>query len=333
MKKLLCLILALTMISSLLAMNVSAAELIPNIDFTLEEGEPEMEGWSVEASEGNSAELVPDPQNPDNMVMALTHDPLRASGGGTIVTKSFAAPTSGELVWMFDIMFKKAQSELFIETGLNGVRVSKNYRTEAFGVPNTWYSVIVHIEEGNMYGNLYRKKRDSEDGYERMATNIAGAAHTFAGLRIYTIKGKESSEGDPDVIYIDNCRLLSGLYMEDLEFMLDDKVVEKVSDIDAAGTLTARYNLMNADLHEDSTAFEGEYTDMLPAMIVFDKNGKMLDCVSYQDTMEFLDNLVELSMDTSDFYDRLDGGSVKLYLWDSLMGLQVLMDEVVLPAN
>ncbi len=333
MKKILSLVLTMMMLASFFAVNVNAAELVPNIDFTIEEGESEMEGWSVDAGTGSSAELVPDPQDPDNMVMALTHSPATASGSGVIVTKSFTAPTSGELVWMFDIMFKKAQSQLYIEAGLNGVRVSNAPRTEAFGTAGTWYSVIVHIEEGNMYGNIYRKIKGSEDGYKRILTDIAGATHTFAGLRFYTVKGKESSEGDPDIIYIDNCRLLSGLYMEDLSFMLDDKAVEKVSDIDAAGTLTASYNLMNADLSEESTTFEGEYTDMLPAMIVFDKNGKMLDCVSYSDTMEFLDNYVELSIDTTDFYDKLEGGSVKLYLWDSLAGLQVLMDEVTLTAN
>ena len=333
MKKLLCFMLALTVIGSLFAVNVSAAEVLPMMDFTVTEDEPELEGWKPDVTRNNTVTIGKDPLDPENDVLVFTHDPEQPTGGGAVATKSFSSPASGEVIWMFDIMFNKAEEQVFFEIGLNGIRLSNNFRTEAFGVPNVWYSVIIHVEEGNMLANIYKKIKDSEDPYVSIGRDKAGANHTLIGIKLYTVKGKQSSVGDPDIVYMDNCRVLSGMYMENLKFELNGNEVNTVADINDAGTLNVSYNLMNADLSEESTTLESEYTEMLPAMVIFDKNGKMLDCVSYGDTINLLDNPVELSIETDGFYEKLEGGSVKLYIWDSLMGLQVLMDEVILPAE
>jgi len=334
MKKLICLILTFIMVCALFAVNASAAELMPLSDFTIEDGEAEREGWTRYSTGGISeVSVTQDPLDPENMVLALLHDPERETGGGIVTGKSFDSPMNGEVVCMFDIMFAKAQSCVFIEVGINGMRFSSIYRTENFGSPNVWYSVLVHIEEGNAKGNLYKKVRDGEEGYTRITTDHATAANNLSGISLYTTKGKLSTVGDPDIIYIDNCRALNGLYMKDISFMLGENEVTSVADITEGGNLTARYNLVNANLSEESEDLVSEYSSMLPAMVVFDKKGKMLDCVSYEDSMAFLDNPVELTVDTSAYGEKLEGGCVKLYLLDSLRGLQVLMDEVILPAN
>lgn len=335
MKKLLCFILALMVMGSLFAVNVSAAEILPTMDFTLEEGDPELDGWTGQVANSNCAvEIVPDPLDPENDVMSLKHDPAVTSGAGAIASCSFTAPAAGELVWMFDIMFNKASSRCYILVGLNGMRIvsDRMFYAENFGNPAVWYNVIVHVEEGGKVANVYKREKGSGNAYSRIVTDCVGSAHNFVGLNVYTVKGPNSSVGDPDIIYIDNSRVLSGMYMEDLKFMLGEKEVNTVADINEAGTLTASYKLMNADLSEESEAFECEHTHMLPAMVVFDKNGKMLDCISYSDDLQFLDNSVELNLDVTEFYDKLEGGSVNLYVWDSLTGLQVLMDEVILSA-
>lgn len=317
-----------------LSLNVSAAEVVSLCDFSMEEGEVEKDGWLDDGSEAASSVRVgDDPIDPENKVLVMTHDPLLTSGGGAIALRSFTSPVSGELVCAFDIMFAKEQSNIQILVGVNGMRYSCGYRTESFGLPNVWYSVIIHIEEGNQYGNLYKKIKGSNEDYVSLTVDHATATHSLQGVSFYTTKGKVSTEGDPDIVYIDNFRAFSGLYMEDIKFVLGETQIKSVAEIIKGGILIASYNLMNADLSEESTTLVSEFDTMFPAMVIFDKKGKMLDCVSFESDMALFENPVELTADITPYADKLDGGSVRLYVIDSLKGHQVLIDEVVLPTN
>ena len=333
MKKIFCLFIALmfTVLNGFVMVDAEVNS--PFGDFSVTEDETIMEGWTVNASDANTARIVSDPVNPDNMVLELTHDPARTSGGGVIVTKSIIAPTTGEMVWTFDIMFAIKESSVYVEISANGMRLSKNYKTEDFGEAGTWYSVIVHVEEGGLLGNMYKKVRDSEDAYTPLVVDKATTANNLTAIRFYTTKGKQSSEGNPDIIYIDNTKVVSGLYAENVEFMFNSETVESVAQIDEQGVISAKYTLMNADLSEESNSLDYEFDSVFPAMLVLDRKGRMIGCDYTQHKLDMFENSIELQVDISDVYEYVKDGSVKLYLWDDLFGLQALMDEIFLPAT
>ncbi len=230
----------------------------------------------------------------------------------------------GDFTFMFDM---KCPSDSSLYTGTPGVICSLNdycqavyctgqipYRSTSgsdaiaeVGAhdPDKWYTYVFSVKGEKM--SVYRKAE--------------GEAQFTAVLEDVLMRKRVGHElwstialGDAKLLF-DNVKIFSGktLVGNKLEFNEDKTKI--------TGSLIVR----NGDVAPESS------DNAMAVMMAYDKKGKILGMKYMQDVPVFFGDAetVPVEMDCSEFYDKLIGGTVELYLWDTMGSFKPLTDSYV----
>ena len=174
--------------------------------------------------------------------------------------------------------------------------------------------------------DIYRKERDSEEPFKQIASGIARTTNTSpAQFQPYCAKGMDAS--------LDNIKVHTGIFAGDAVFEIDGSTVTSIEDV-ARGTLTAKAEVVVSSVTPENTAdgvIASEGTAIKPLLVVYNKNHRMIySKVADEAMLSVGENQLEVSVDTSSFADKLDGGYMGFYIWDDFGNLEPLMDAIEL---
>jgi len=320
-KKLLYLVMTVAMMCSLfvISTNASVATSKNFVDesFTLPEGEDgtiwRPEGWTVGPRHG-LAETI------DLGTYVITEEGYAKvckggyTGGACVAYKFPTLPD--EYTLMFDVRYPETSGytgTLYVDCSINGYKqnVQPNgniaYADDVTGEaknigagghdPNTWYTYVFQIKGDRM--SVYRKS-EKESAFALKVDNKKMLLRDGAEFYAY-------STSPTAFINIDNVKVFSGTYMTESNITVnDDKSV-------ITGTMSVTSAKANPVQSSLTTA----------VMTAYDAKGKVIDMVfenvdlAYDDANDFT---VEMPI-TPDVYEKLSGGTIELYLWDSFAGL------------
>lgn len=323
---------------AVLTIGVSAAEIF-NLTLDGVENKREPEEWS-------------DGYDYDETYFEIIDEYIRMYGtkaaedgennGETILSMRipFGKSIEGEVLIYYDIMFpsdepdcKLAASMQFF-LGSNRVAMSHSPNSMEAG---KWYNIMVHIDQVNKAAYYRVKPSDSTEwsGKTEISSDSVIANAGAAGFKCYFKPNSKELRFNRGEICFDNIRVIQGLYLDDFKFMLDEAEISSVADITEDGAVKAVFNVANYDLAYNEENILPDTSVFTPMMVAFDKNGMMLDCEIYNDVeIEIYDNPgMEFGLDISSIKEQLEGGTVRLYIWDSIDNMEAIFDEIVLPAT
>ncbi len=261
---------------------------------------------------------------------------------GTKVTESMKIPFNvsieGEALIYYDIMFPSGEADcksgVSMQFFLGGNRATLGHSPSAFPQVGEWYNVMVHIDADQKTAYYRVKLATASEWGARTNASIASNSGA-SGFKAYIQPSGEKDTTHKAEVYFDNIRVIQNLYIDDLKFMLDDTEITSVADITSEGTAKAAFNAANYDLDFNSDSVAPDVTQFTPMVVAFDKEGMMLDCAIYNDVeIGIYDNPgLEFGLDISSFVEQLDGGTIRLYIWDSMDNMEAMFDEFVLPAT
>ena len=285
-------------------------------------------------------EIIDDPYMEDNKVVKFVN---RRSGVNVI--NSYLSGTKvveGECIFTFDYMqlstignpldVKYVMVELNKggpsgdrpRIGLTMINYADGFRLTP--EDDVWYSFLVYVNEDFSTLTLYRKERDSDEPYAFVRNqnrgNITGTA--TACVRTYC--------GQVDYM-MDNIRLYQGSFGGEGCFTMDGEKITSIEDV-TNGTLVAKVDYTSDQIRTEASGGSTVITDsgeVYPFVVVYDGAGKMIDCV-YSANGGIRAGSQELSaeLDTSGFYDKLDGGYIGFYVWKDFETAEPLVDAVEL---
>jgi len=317
---------------AVLTIGVSAAEIF-NLTLDGVENKREPEEWS-------------DGYDYDETYFEIKDEYIRMygtmaeDGGETVLSMRipFGKSIEGEALLFYDIMFPTDEPDC--KQGANMQFFMGSNRVTTSHSPNSleagkWYNVMVHIDQANQ-GAYYRiKPADSMEWGGKTACTFNAGTTGAAGFKCYFKPIGTRLDRNRGEMCFDNIRVVQGLYLDDFKFMLDDSEITSVADITEDGTVKAVFNAANYDLAYNEENILPDTSVFTPMMVAFDKDGMMLDCAIYNDVeIEIYDNPgLEFGLDISPIKEQLEGGTVRLYIWDSIDNMEAIFDEIVLPAT
>ena len=191
---------------------------------------------------------------------------------------------------------------------------------------NVWYSFIAYVNSDFSSLALYRKERDSDEPYafvrNQSRGNLTGSA--VGGLRTYC--------GQVDYM-MDNIRLYQGSFGNGGYFAMDGEKITALDEV-SNGTLTATVNYISGDVRTTVSGGQtviSHSTEVFPFAVVYDASGKMIDCITLDDaTISAGEQSLSLDIDTSGFYDEIDGGYIGYYVWKDFETAEPLVDAIEL---
>lgn len=340
MKRILTVMLAAVMIMSLFAVNVSAAQYFYQ-DFENISPDDNKSGFSSGSSNTGQLyrEIIDDPYKEGNKVSKFVNRNLNAVLDSHLNTGGII---NGECIFSFDYMQLSTKADtltakyIMIELSKGGAsgnrpRIALTMIDYANGFrltpeDNVWYSYIAHVNSDFSSLNLYRKERDSDEPYtfvrKQARGNVTGQA--IGDFRVYG--------GQIDYM-MDNICFCQGNFGAGGYFAMDGEKITELSEV-TNGTLTATADFISSDIQ---TEVSGGQTviinsgEIFPFAVVYDKSGKMIDCINSDGiTIGAGVQKVSLDIDTSGFYDKLDGGYIGYYVWKDFATAEPLMDAVEL---
>lgn len=257
----------------------------------------------------------------------------------------FSPPTSSRLVWekhynvtennynhivMFDIMIDTATNQLNWQLFSKGTRSFQN--TVEYLTKDVWYTFMFVVANNGKSGALYYKQRDAalDAPWTKVTNTKTDVADANGVFKITFDCYKLAADCH---VYIDNYRIFTGTNIRKDSFTLNTTAVDDVSDITAAGTLKANYDVYSSDVSFDSANVLQSTKTVKAIMVAFDKNNKLLDCsvqsrAFYGGTNSFSSQLTVSDDSTNDMYfnNIKDDGYVGVYLWN---GMQPLLDSAI----
>lgn len=288
-------------------------------------------GWSRTVS-GGAFHFVNNTQNTMSQVIMCEETRL---GEGTIM--------------QFDLKIDEATADGYLMfnlyrggEGANGGRMSVTFRKDGVrAVPygesssitfansapvlGTWYTYYFKTfsSDGNSKGDVYRKVTGSADLPVFIGTvNIDKAHKLDAQIQPYGAKGMDA--------WVDNIKIYNDTFVEETNLEMNGVPVTSLSDI-TSGTLTATLNMVNSDVVTEIVdgVTKEKFSDAIPVMVAYNKYRMMVFGKIFSDAgIHMGENSLELTVDTSTFADKLEGGYVGFYLWDGIDCPQPLMDAV-----
>ncbi len=294
---------------------------------------PDTSGWSRTVS-GGAFHFVNNTQN--TMSQVLMCDETRLGEGAIL---------------QFDLKIDDATADGYIMfnlyrggDGANGGRMSVTFRKDGVrAVPfgesgnvtfansaptlGVWYTYYFKTfsSDGNSKGDVYRKITGSADLPVFIGTVNIDKAHVLnAQLQPYGAKGMDA--------WIDNIKIYNDTFVESTALEMNGAPVTALGDI-ASGTLTVTLNMVNSEIVTETVGgvTKEKFSDAIPVMVAYNKYRRMVFSRVFNDAgIHMGENALELTIDTSSFADKLNGGYIGFYFWDGIDCPQPIMDAVEL---
>ena len=224
---------------------------------------------------------------------------------------------------MYDVYFAEDNERgVYIPTVVNGYDLGLNASgsftyidgnnlkaTLATGTPqfDTWYTYVFQVKKNQV---TIFKKSENDSEFSKVGENLTLQTSTSANtIRIYAISSNTKAAG----ARLDNVKLFSGTYLIDSDITIND---EKTM-------ITGTMNIGNADVAIGSSR------NVRIIMSAYDKRGKILKmAMNPSDSITFGENNnLTIQMPLNEIlYNALKGGTVELYLWNSVSGAVPLCD-------
>lgn len=293
---------------------ISSAGVFVDEDFTKPEAEMENpswapEGWSFAGIGDKETETI----NPEGYVELVQNYSTASAQIQYPISKSI--PKNFTL--MYDVYFENdTVKAVYIPAVINGYSVSLNAygsitylddtgaaKSHNMGTPqyDIWYTYIYQVKGDRV--TAFRKA-EGETEFSKVAENLKLQPTTSANtIRMYAFDATKKRVG----ARLDNVKLFSGTYLTDSSIKIND---EKT-------VITGTMKISSADIEPESVR------NTTVIMAAYDRDGKILkismnpsNALKYGD-----DNVAVIEMPlTENLYDNLKGGTVEMYLWDSVSG-------------
>lgn len=343
-KRFVCLFLALAVVTSLFAVNVSAAgaEWI-SLDFENDTVGGMPESFSRDLPDDKNAPATSERSITEidgNKVFKVNNMDSTTPIINSISEKNI--PTPGEALIQFDLQvndstakgnmcldflfgnkaytranfFIKGCSTIEPGNGFNGGGWSR----PAPHVKGEWHRYLLHwtgIGTSSSAFAVYSKPlNDADAEYTYIATS---KPHSSAGWAGNTIRFRIYSSGMD--FCVDNISIWNGNVDKGGYFEMDGEKIESIADV-TAGTLKATKKITSGNV-------ETEY--VCPVMVVLDAKGRMLDCeFAPNSEINIGPNELTASVDTTEYADKLEGGYAGFYIWQDLITAHPLYAPVEL---
>ncbi len=345
MKRIITMMLIAGMVLSLFVVNASAAGAQYFYqDFENVSSSDDKSGFSSGTTNSDllMREVIDDPYLEGNKALKCV---VRKSNAVLDSHMNAAGVIDGECVFAFDYIQLSTTGDLSANASLNYVMIElskggssgnrprigltmMNYKDGFRLTPenDVWYSFVAHVNSDFSSLALYRKERDSDEPYTFVRNQARGnlTGQAIGDFRIY---------GGPVDYMIDNISLCQGGVGTNGRFEMDGEKITELSQV-TSGTLTAMTDFFNGDIQtsvvDGQTIITGD-GEVFPFVVVYDASGKMIDCVTSDGiTVGAGKQTISLDIDTSGFYDKLDGGYIGYYMWKDFITAEPLMDAVEL---
>lgn len=322
-KKLVCLILTVVMFSALFVLNTSAAGSVGVIyeqNFTRPDGEGadwKPEGWNITGRHGGSDFSGGIYHVTEGGYVELCKGTYGGTGLGAAAMwydcSSLELPS--KFTYMFDVNVRStggSSEDIYAYMGLGGYLVSFSFTDQNIGA---WYRYCVQMDSNSV--KVYRKRMTDTTGNAinedfallKEASNLSSRVNEF-----YIYSGEENS-----TVWVDNVKIMAGTAL-------------------ASNSLSVTDTAITADIKVQSVVVAptpGAQSTIAPILVVFDKKGKILDMVNSSSILVFeADNSGDknhytITKDISAIRSKMQGGTVELYLLESITGFNALADPYI----
>lgn len=319
-KRIICLLAIVTMLSSMLVMNVNA-------DMVYKE--------NYDAFPNDTDPLTTTTFRPHGSATGIEFD----NGTVKIYNDENTSPifyldtktSNQDYVLMFDM--KQNQS-----WAVGGYIFRGDYRFGGVSPQNPeanlWYTHLIILSEdgeGTATCYYYRKLQEEPASDFEFVTSKPRPTEANSGTASLLL-----NFGDPDndinryngyALWIDNVEVHTGMYFSEKTFLANDTTpVASLSEVpEGTATITARVDIYNADIAQ------GDITDEIPVtpvLVSFDASGKMLNCELATTSIKALDNDSNAFSITCPYESTVS--RMQLLMWDSIEGMQAIFEPIEL---
>ncbi len=203
-----------------------------------------------------------------------------------------------------------------------------SYATTATNLTkNVWYSGLMHIKLGTA---------NTVDVYQKLKTDVA-----YTYLQSIPISDKTSTYdyiqlyGDyrkTQDMLVDNVKIYDGVNVKNPYFTMDGNKITSINNV-TDGTLSVNAEVLYGEMATETVGTVKKTADkpVVPVMTVFDKDGKMVECVIPASFgLKPGTNNLKIDYNTSGFYNKITDGSIGFYFWKDITTVRPLTDAIEL---
>lgn len=202
---------------------------------------------------------------------------------------------------------------------------------------NVWYSGLFHVKLKELTtNNSGTVVEGGVDVYQKLKTD---SAYTY--LQTIALDNRTSNNyylqlyGDyrkDQDIYVDNVKIYDGINVKNPYFAMDGNKITSINNV-TNGTLSVNAEVLYGEMATATASGVKKTIDkaITPVMTVFDKNGKMVECVIPTSFgLKPGTNNLKIDYNTAAFYNKITDGSIGFYLWKDITTVRPLTDAVEL---
>ena len=180
-----------------------------------------------------------------------------------------------------------------------------------------WYTYLIkwkNIKTSGAYAEIYRKERGTTGDFTYIGSSMPATGSGW-GSSIFHAYGSGID------CALDNVIMWNGTVSDSTRFSMNGETIDEMSQV-TEGTLTAKAGIIS-----DGTAGGS----VMPSLVVFDGMGRMVDCKFESEVnIDFGNNVLSASVDTSEYYGNLEGGKAEFYVWEDLLLGRPAMEPAIL---
>lgn len=325
-KKIVSLLAALSVGASALCLNANAAGVVYKNDFN---NPPEsgivadMEGWKGYDSARTAGASFEDG------ALKLERYEEGSASGYALYDISYNVGSTSDYVVTFDVKMTGGVFNFagWIYMGLQ--RLSLPSSLDDGMEEGKWYTFAfqsVNGEGGVQTARFYRKgpwTSDDEKSECEFEFITSGAGSDRADTPHINIGANNAPVGG--AIYIDNMEVAEKDFLSSVIFKADDEEIETAEEAEGAETITAEATIFSgSNLTPELNAEQS----ILPVLLIFDRDGRMLDCQMQIENIGKLYSTVTTTVDAGEWSDEID--RIQFCVWDSIFDIQPIFDGVEL---
>lgn len=343
-KRLICSILVLATFMSMLAVNVSAAEYyyedFSNVTTSTSAGAkvycriPNLTNTTTPCADyrvDNGALLFKKASYSDDVYpeVGLYYDPKPEKSTELFFEMDFMLNTNhpmgsnGDLI-MYIYAQKKRFSVQISPWGLIGSYSDTTGR--ALLTKNVWYSALMHMKLSEGTVDVYQKLK-TDDAYTYLLTrSLDNRTSANYYMMLYGTKAKKTD------MLVDNVKVYDGVNVKNPYFTMDGTKITSIDDV-GNGTLSVNAEVLYGEMATATVGSVKKTTNkaVTPVMTVFDKDGKMVECVIPTSFgLKPGTNNLTIDYNTSGYYDKITDGSIGFYFWKDITTVRPLTDAIEL---